>query len=76
MPLANLREKTRAASAAKAFDFEQRLAEIRAKEKALREEKKAVQKAAKEQARLEMVQDDNGEMAQLMGFAGFGSSKK
>ena len=74
--IAHLREQTKAASAAKAFDFEQRLADIKAKETALREQKKAEQKAAKEQARLEMMQDGNSEMAQLMGFAGFGSSKK
>ncbi|KAK2464222.1 hypothetical protein APHAL10511_003679 [Amanita phalloides] len=74
--IAFLREKTRAASAAKAFDFDKRLAEIRAKETALREQKKAEQKAAKDKARLEMMQDDNSEMAQLMGFGGFGSTKK
>jgi hypothetical protein len=74
--IAALREKTKAASAAKAYDFDQRLADIREKEKALREQKKAEQKAAKEQARLEMIQDDNSEMAQLMGFGGFGTSKK
>jgi len=74
--IAHLREQTKAASAAKAYDFDQRLADIRAKETALREQKKAEQKAAKEQARLEMMQDGNSEMAQLMGFAGFGSSKK
>lgn len=74
--IAHLREQTKAASAAKAFDFDQRLAEIKAKETALREQKKAEQKAAKEQARLEMMQDGNSEMARFMGFAGFGSSKK
>ncbi|KAF8623089.1 hypothetical protein AX15_006500 [Amanita polypyramis BW_CC] len=74
--IAYLREKTKAASAAKAFDFDQRLAEIRANEKALRDQKKAEQKAAKERARLEIIQDDNSEMAQLMGFGGFGSTKK
>ncbi|KAF8720290.1 hypothetical protein AX14_011075 [Amanita brunnescens Koide BX004] len=74
--IAALREKTKAASAAKAYDFDQRLADIREKEKTLREQKKAEQKAAKEQARLEMIQDDNSEMAQLMGFGGFGTSKK
>jgi len=74
--IAYLREKTKEASNAKAFDFEQRLADIRAKEKALRDQKKAEKQAAKEQARLQMMQDDDSEMAQLMGFGGFGSTKK
>ncbi|KIL65924.1 hypothetical protein M378DRAFT_76186 [Amanita muscaria Koide BX008] len=74
--IAYLRETTKAASNAKAFDFEKRLAEIRAKEQTLRDQKKAEKKAAKERVRLEMIQDDNSEMAQLMGFGGFRTSKK
>ncbi|KAF8894013.1 hypothetical protein BD779DRAFT_1504743 [Infundibulicybe gibba] len=76
--IAFLREKTKEASSAKAFDFDQRLAEVKAKELAIRAEKKAQKQAEKERARLELVKDSapNDEMAQLMGFGGFGSSKK
>lgn len=77
--IAYLREKTKAASSAKDYDFDKRLAEIREKERALREEKKAEKKAAKEKARLELLQAPTGEdaeMAEMMGFAGFGSTKK
>ncbi|TFK44361.1 hypothetical protein BDQ12DRAFT_640932 [Crucibulum laeve] len=77
--IAFLRERTKEAASAKAFDFDQRLAEVKAKELALREEKKAQKKAEKEKARLELLKDtvnQDNEMAQLMGFGGFGSSKK
>lgn len=78
--IALLRERTKEASKAKSFDFEQRLAEVKAKEAALRAEKKAVKKAVKEQARVELAQDvamgEADSMAAMMGFAGFGSSKK
>lgn len=76
--IALLREKTKEASSAKAFDFDQRLAEVKAKESALREEKKAQKKAEKEKIRSELVQglEHDDEMAKLMGFGGFGSSKK
>lgn len=76
--IAFLREKTKEAASAKAYDFDQRIAEIRAKETALRETRKAEKKAQKANARIEMaqsiVQDD--EMTQMMGFGGFGSTKK
>lgn len=77
--IALLREKTKEAASAKAFDFDQRLAEVKAKELALREQKKAEKKAEKEKSRLALIQDtgdEDVEMAQLMGFGGFGSSKK
>ena len=77
--IALLREKTKEAASAKAFDFDQRLAEVKAKELALREQQKAEKKAEKEKARLALIQDtgdEDVEMAQLMGFGGFGSSKK
>ncbi|KAF8585960.1 hypothetical protein K439DRAFT_1010131 [Ramaria rubella] len=79
--IALLREKTKAASDAKTFDFDKRLAEVKAKEDALREEKKLAKKAAKEAARVELVKDavaqaEEEQMAKTMGFAGFGSSKK
>jgi U4/U6.U5 tri-snRNP component SNU23 len=73
-----LREKTKEASSAKNFDFNKRLAEIKAKEDALREEKKAQKKAEKEKARMELAMDtqQDNEMAAMMGFGGFGSTKK
>lgn len=79
--IAYLREKTKEASNAKSFDFEQRLAEIKANEAALREEKKAQKKAQKEKALVELAKDtameqDENKMMQMMGFAGFGTSKK
>jgi len=81
--IAYLREKTREASTAKSFDFEQRLAEVREREAALRAEKKAAKKAQREKARVELVKDatanptqDENSMMQMMGFSGFGSSKK
>lgn len=78
--IAMLREKTKEASSAKAFDFDKRLAEIKAKEQALRQEKKDQKKAEKEKARLELMKDlapePDDEMTRLMGFGGFGSSKK
>ena len=90
--IAYLREKTRAASDAKSFDFEQRLAEVRAREAALREEKKAAKKALRERARVELAKDAaagagavgteqggapaGGDMMAMMGFSGFGTTKK
>ncbi|KAF8514215.1 hypothetical protein BU17DRAFT_94703 [Hysterangium stoloniferum] len=79
--IAMLREKTKAASEAKSFDFDKRLAEVKAKEDALREEKKQAKKAAKEAARMEVVKDavtlaEEDEMSKMMGFSGFGSSKR
>lgn len=78
--IAYLREKTKDASNAKSFDFDQRLAEVKAKEAGLRAEKKAKKKAEKEKARVELAKDSAGgeeeEMANMMGFGGFGSTKK
>jgi len=77
--IAYLREKTKEAASAKAFDFEQRLAEVKEKEQALREQRKAEKKAAKDKARLALINDSenvDSEMTTLMGFGGFGSSKK
>lgn len=81
--IAYLREKTKDASNAKAFDFDQRLAEIRAKELAAREEKKNQKKALREQARIELAKQTAAEsggadadMMSMMGFGGFGSTKK
>jgi U4/U6.U5 tri-snRNP component SNU23 len=54
---------------------------VKAKEAALRAEKKAAKKAVKERARVELAQDvamsgPGDDMAAMMGFNGFGSSKK
>ncbi|CCM00061.1 uncharacterized protein FIBRA_02088 [Fibroporia radiculosa] len=81
--IAYLREKTREASSAKSFDFEQRLAEVREREATLRAEKKAAKKAVREQARVELAKDTaagqneaENDMMTMMGFSGFGTSKK
>jgi U4/U6.U5 tri-snRNP component SNU23 len=77
--IAFLRETTKDVVSAKAFDFDQRLAEVKAKETAIREERKALKKAEKEKARLELVkhsQQPDDDMARMMGFGGFGSTKK
>jgi U4/U6.U5 tri-snRNP component SNU23 len=77
--IAYLREKTKEASSAKSFDFDQRLAEVKAKEAALRAEKKARKKVERDKARLELVNDtvnEDDDMAAMMGFGGFGSTKK
>lgn len=82
--IAALREETREAQTAKSFDFDRRLADIKAKEDAIRAGKKAKRKAEKEEQRLEMIKAttgnaDDGEpndMAMMMGFAGFGTTKK
>ncbi|KAI0057949.1 hypothetical protein BV25DRAFT_1902369 [Artomyces pyxidatus] len=79
--IAFLREKTKEASSARAFDFERRLAEIREKELAVRAEKKAQKKAEREKTRIELAKDtamqvDGDDMMNMMGFSGFGTSKK
>lgn len=78
--IAFLREKTKEASAAKAYDFNRRLEELKANEMALREQRKAMKRAEKEKARLELIKDtamdQDDDMTKLMGFGGFGTSKK
>lgn len=78
--IAYLREKTKEASNAKSFDFDQRLAEVKAKEGAVRAQRKAAKKAEKEKARVELAKDSGvdgqDEMATMMGFGGFASTKK
>jgi len=77
-----LREKTKEASNAKSYDFEQRLAEIKEKEADLRTEKLKLKRAEKEKARAELAKDfsvpqeEEEDMMKMMGFSGFGSSKK
>jgi U4/U6.U5 tri-snRNP component SNU23 len=75
--IAYLREKTKESSNARSYDFDQRLADLKAKEAAARAEKKARRKAEKEEALLEMVdKPQQDELALSMGFSGFGSTKK
>ena len=76
-----LRERTKEASNAKSYDFEQRLAEIKAKETSLRAEKLKLKRAEKDKARAELAKDfsapqEEEDMMKMMGFSGFGSSKK
>ncbi|CAG8691548.1 2175_t:CDS:2, partial [Acaulospora colombiana] len=82
--IAALREQTKEARAAKTFDFERRLAEIKAKEDALRAERKAQRKAAKESKRLDVINAANEDLdmqskediTAMMGFSGFGTTKR
>ncbi|CAK5281775.1 unnamed protein product [Mycena citricolor] len=77
--IAMLREKTREATTAKNYDFDKRLAQVKAFELANREEKKAAKRAEKEKLRLELIKDSGGpddDMQRMMGFGGFGSTKK
>ena len=75
-----LREKTKEASNAKSYDFERRLAEIKAKEADLRAEKRKQKQAEKDKVRAELAKDlaapQEDDMMKMMGFSGFGSSKK
>jgi U4/U6.U5 tri-snRNP component SNU23 len=77
--IAFLREKTKEAANAKAYDFDQRLKEVKAKEDAIRAEQKEKKKAAKEARRVETaatITTEDNDMAAMMGFGGFGSTKK
>jgi len=75
--IAYLREKTKEASNAKSFDFDQRLSEVKAQEAARRAEKKAQKKAERDKALLkDSAMDGDDEMAMMMGFGEFGTTKK
>ncbi|KAF8997346.1 hypothetical protein BDZ89DRAFT_1000466 [Hymenopellis radicata] len=76
--IAMLRERSKESVNARAYDLDQRLAEVKAKEKAIRDEKKAAKKAEKEKARIEIAKEstEDDEMTKMMGFGGFGSTKK
>lgn len=72
-----LREKTKDAANAKAFDFDARLEEVRRAEDQTREAKRAEKKAARDARLIEAVKNpETDAMAQMMGFGGFGTSKK
>jgi len=71
-----LREKTKEASKAKAFDFNARLEEVRRKEEEAREAKRAEKKAARDARLIDAVKDpETDAMAQMMGFGGFSTTK-
>jgi len=80
--IARLREETREAQGAKAYDFDKRLAQIKANEDAIKAERKAKRKALRETQRMQLARSndmetaDNGDMARMMGFSGFGTTKK
>lgn len=73
-----LREKTKEAANAKAFDFDARLEEVRRKEEETREAKRAEKKAARDARLIEAVKHDpeSDAMSRMMGFGGFGTTKK
>jgi len=80
--IARLREETREAQGAKAYDFDRRLAQIKAREDAIKAERKAKRKALREAQRMELANSndmevaENDDMARMMGFSGFGTTKK
>ncbi|KAG8745723.1 hypothetical protein FRC10_007203 [Ceratobasidium sp. 414] len=75
--IALLREKTKEASTARTFDFEKRLQEVRDTENAARAEKKRRKQERNKPAEVEEVKtEEDDSMAAMMGFGGFGSSKK
>lgn len=77
--IAFLREQTKEASSAKSFDFDKRLADIRAKEEAVRKEKVEKKRKEREASRLDLLKGEDAsmdEMASVMGFGGFGTTKK
>jgi len=77
--IALLREKTKEAASAKAFDFDKRMQEIKAQEDAARAERKEKKKALKEAKRKEeagVVDAPDDDMSAMMGFGTFGTSKK
>jgi len=77
--IAMLREKTKEQAAAKNYDFEKRIQEIRDKETQERAQKRQQKKERRQALRApkdpEMMEVDE-EIAQTMGFGGFGSRKR
>lgn len=79
--IASLRAATADQSSAKEFDFQARLKEVakaeeirRAEEKQRRVEKKTEKREQAEKAR--KGEQVGGELAEMMGFGGFGSTKR
>lgn len=60
----------------KEYDFEERLREIREEEEKAKVQKKEKRKERKRKAEDSGADDIDPDMAQLMGFSGFGTSKK
>ncbi|KAJ1311225.1 hypothetical protein OPQ81_009725 [Rhizoctonia solani] len=76
--IALLREKTKEASTARSFDFEKRLQEVRDAEEQARAEKRRKKQEKNKPAETDVVEktEEDESMAAMMGFGGFGSSKK
>lgn len=75
--IALLREKTKEASQARTFDFEKRLQEVRDAEETARVEKKRHKQEKNKPVEPEVIKtEEEDSMAAMMGFGGFGSSKK
>ncbi|GAA6012677.1 hypothetical protein JCM11491_002524, partial [Sporobolomyces phaffii] len=73
--ISDLRAKTALASEKKAYDFEQRIKEIKAEETKEREKQKEAKRRKKEETKVEAQKKleegvDKG-MMEMMGFAGF-----
>uniref|UniRef100_A0A3P8VDA4 Zinc finger matrin-type protein 2 n=2 Tax=Cynoglossus semilaevis TaxID=244447 RepID=A0A3P8VDA4_CYNSE len=60
----------------KEYDFEERMKELREEERKAKAYKKEKQKERKRRAEDDVDLEDDDEMAAVMGFSGFGSSKK
>jgi U4/U6.U5 tri-snRNP component SNU23 len=71
-----LRAQTKERSAAHEFDFEKRLADIRAQEIEKREEKKRQRQATRIAAQQPAIEGIDADAIEIMGFAGFGSTKQ
>ena len=74
--IAALRAQTKERSAAHEFDFEKRLADIRSQESEKREEKKRQKQASRIAAQQAITQGVDEDAMEIMGFAGFGSTKQ
>ncbi|KAF4098427.1 hypothetical protein G5714_020457 [Onychostoma macrolepis] len=60
----------------KEYDFEERMKELREEEEKAKAYRKEKQKEKKRKAEEDLNFEDDDEMAAVMGFSGFGSSKK
>jgi len=74
--IAFLRAQTKERSAAHEFDFERRLSDIRAQELEKREEKKRQRQASRMAAQQSAIEGVDVDTFEMMGFAGFGSTKQ
>lgn len=60
----------------KDYDFEERMKELREEEEKAKAYKKEKQKEKKRRAEEDLTFEEDDEMAAVMGFSGFGSTKK